>query len=507
VSADGYVVAVDAGTGSCRAALFSATGELRALAAEEWAHPPEPGVPGGRRFDCHGNWELVTACLRQAVAGIAPDAVRAVATTSFRGGLALFDAAGNVLWACPNGDARAGAEARVLVESGAAAAMQARGGDWVSLTAPARLAWVRRNEPELWRRVARVGLINDWLVQRLTGTLVSDPSVGSSSGLFDLARRSWSPDSLAICDLDAGQMPPLATSGTVVGELRAPGTGLRPGTPVVMGGADTALGLVGLGVADTDRCVALGGTHWQQSLTVGEPRLDRDGRLRTLCHALPDQWLVEGIGFHCGLALRWFRDAFYAGDGYDAIDRDAASVPPGAGGVVAVLANEMNARSWVHAAPAFVGFDLERPRETGRAAFARAILESAAFVVRAHVERLETIAGRTFPTLLLAGGVARSGVWPQVIAAVLGRPVEIADRSEATVRGAALAATVGAGWHADLAAAARSEPDAGKRTVAPDSAAAATYAELYPRWREVYARLLPATAGGLLAPLWAAPGT
>ncbi len=75
--------------------------------------------------------------------------MRAVSTTSFRGGLVLFDAAGRELWACPNGDARAGAEARELIDEGTAAALQARGGDWVSLTAPARLRWLRRHEPDL----------------------------------------------------------------------------------------------------------------------------------------------------------------------------------------------------------------------------------------------------------------------------------------------------------------------------------------------------------------------
>jgi autoinducer-2 kinase len=519
VSRDECVLAVDAGTGSCRAAVFAADGTLRALAAEEWTHPAEPGVPGGRRFDVERNWELVTACVRRVLEDVPPAAVRAVSTTSFRGGLVLFDAAGRELWACPNGDARAGTEARELIDEGTAAELQARGGDWVSLTAPARLRWLRRHEPELWRRTAAVGLVNDWLTRRLTGELVSDPSVGSSSGMFDLARRGWSSESLATCELDAAMVPALADAGTVAGELRADAaaaTGLATRTPVVMGGADTALGLVGLGVAEPGRCVALGGTHWQQSLTVDEPRLDPEGRLRTLCHVLGGQWLVEGIGFQSGLALRWFRDAFCQAeiaearrsgvDAYALMERAAATIPPGAGGVVAILSNAMDSRAWVHAPPAFAGFDLERPAETGKPAFIRAILESAAFVVRAHVEQLEAIAGRRFGTLLLAGGVARGDLWPQVIADVLGREVSVGDRPEATVRGAALAAGVGAGWHADLPAAARAQATGVARTLTPGAAAAEAYGALYPRWRRVYASVIPAGAGELLPPLWRAPG-
>ncbi len=81
-------------------------------------------------------------------------------------------------------------------------------------------------------------------------------------------------------------------------------------------------------------------------------------------------------------------------------------------------------------------------------------------MARAHIEQLEAIAGRRFTTLLLAGGVARGTLWPQVIADVLGREVSVADRPEATVRGAALAAAVGAGWHADLSGAAALSPEA-----------------------------------------------
>jgi len=519
VSGAEYVLAVDAGSGSCRAALFTAQGTLHALAAEEWRHPAEPGVPGGRRFDAAANWALAARCIRRILGGVDPCVIRAVSSTSFRGGLVVFGANGEVLWACPNSDARAGAEARELIEAGTAAELQARGGDWVSLTAPARLRWLRRHDPRLWDRAAAVGLVNDWLTRRLSGVLVTEPSIGSSSGLFDLASRTWSPWTLEALELDAAMLPAVADAGTVVGEVgpaAAEATGLRAGTPVVAGGADTALGLVGLGVADAGRCVALGGTHWQQSLTAAAPTLDPAGRLRTLCHALDGQWLVEGIGFHCGLALRWFRDAFCGAEVADAARRGvdayalledlAAGVPPGAEGVVAILANAMDARAWVHAPPAFAGFDLERPSETGRSAFLRAILESAAYVVRAHVEQLEALAGERFATLLLAGGVARGRLWPQVVADVLGREIQVSDRSEATVRGAALAAAVGAGWHADLGAAARAEPAGGARTLAPNPSAVATYDELYARWRRVYAAVVPAAGDGLLAPLWRAPG-
>lgn len=519
MSGDELVLAVDAGSGSCRAAVFDAAGRLHRIVAEEWRHPREAAIPGARRFDAPANWDLVCRCIGRASADVPAGTIRAVSTTSFRGGLVAFDRAGEALWACPNDDARAGAEARALVEEGAATVLQARGGDWVSLTAPARLRWLRDRAPDVWRDAARFGLVNDWLIQRLSGRLVTDPSVGSSSGLFDLRARTWSTESLALCDLGPAVLPEVADTGTIVGEVTraaATATGLPAGTPVILGGADTALGLVGLGVEDAGRCVALGGTFWQQSLTTAEPRLDPTGRLRTLCHALDDQWLVEGIGFYCGLALRWFRDAFCAAesaearrlgvDAYDVMEREAAAAPPGAHGVVAILSNAMDAQHWTHAPPAFIGFDLERSAESAKPAFIRAILEAAAFVVRTHVEQLEAIAGSRFPRLLLAGGAGRGRLWPQIIADVLRRDVMIPDRAEATVRGAALAAGVGAGWYPDLRGAATAAAPLARRVAAPDATAADTYDALHGRWRRIYAGMLPLAAEGSLAPLWRAPG-
>src|SRR6185436_6675618 len=113
------LVAVDAGSGSCRAAAFDDDGSLHALCAREWEHPPERGVPGGRRFDTERAWTLISECIHEVSAGVE---VEAIATTSFRGGLVAFDRAGEVLWAVPNGDARAGEEARALIASGEAAA-------------------------------------------------------------------------------------------------------------------------------------------------------------------------------------------------------------------------------------------------------------------------------------------------------------------------------------------------------------------------------------------------
>jgi autoinducer-2 kinase len=514
-----YLLAVDAGTGSCRALLFTAAGEQTAVSLREWAHREPPGVPGGQDFDVEANWLAITACIRDVLrlAGATGDQVAAVAATSMREGIVLYDDAGRELWACPNVDSRAAREAAELIAEGAAGRIFAEAGDWVSITSPARLRWLARHDPALLRQVSSVGMLSDWIVWRLARVHVTEPSCGSSSGMFSLARRTWSADIATSCGLSSQALPEVADPGTVVGAVTAEAaaqTGLRAGTPVAAGGADTQLGLLGAGVRAGEFTV-LAGTFWQNTILTPEPLIDPEVRLRTLCHVIPGEWMLEGIGFYCGMAMRWYRDAFCAAevaaardrgvDPYVVMEEQAALIPPGSNGVYAILSNLMNARRWVHASPSFVGFDVGDPAGSGRAAGIRAVEEAAAYVVRGHLGIIRELTGAQVSELTFSGGAAKGALWPQIIADVLGLPVHVPAVTESSALGAALCAGTGAGLYAGLT---DLEGELRKRaaTFEPQPAAVATYDERYGRWLELYPRMLALSEDGLLNPLWRAAG-
>ena len=119
-------------------------------------------------------------------------------------------------------------------------------------------------------------MLSDWIVYRLAAVHVTEPSCGSSSGMFSLAERRWSDSIAQICGIPAAVLPPVVDPGTVVGSVTAQAaaqTGLRPGTPVVAGGADTQLGLLGAGVQAGEFTV-LAGTFWQNTVLVEKPLID-----------------------------------------------------------------------------------------------------------------------------------------------------------------------------------------------------------------------------------------
>ena len=516
---DELLLAVDAGTGSCRAVLFAADGSQIAIGQREYSHPELAGAPGSQVFETDANWRLICECVREALAGVSPAAVKAVSATSMREGMVLYDARGREIWACPNVDSRAGAEAAELVRNGGAQEIYERAGDWVAITAPARFLWIARHEPDVFAAIAHVGLLGDWILTKLSGAFVADPSLGSSSGMFELAERDWSDRVLELCGLDRSVFPPVVHPGSVVGTVTAQAaaeTGLAEGTPVVVGGADTQLALLGIGVTQPGRFTVVGGSFWQHTVVLDEPLIDPGARLRTLCHTEPGRWMMEGIGFYCGIVMRWFRDAFCeleqaeaarAGvDVYALLEQKAESLAPGANGVVGIFSNLMQASRWVHASPGFLGFDVGNPAASARIECFRAIEESAAYVSRGHLGIVEEVAGIEVADAVLTGGASKGTLWPQILADTLGLPVRIPVVKESTALGAAIYAGVGARVYADAAATA-AELVRFERTFEPQPAAVAAYDELYEQWLELYRRALELSEAGLVRPLWRAAGT
>lgn len=506
-------LAIDAGTGSARALAFDIEGRLVAQAAREWSHAAVPGHPGGTAFDTTAGWAAISSAIAEVVERLGTRRVAAVAPSSMREGFVLYDASGTEIWACPNTDGRARREAADLVAEGAADEIFRIAGDWVSITAPARLRWIARHAPELLAGARHLGMLSDWVTTRLTGAFTTEPTCGSSSALFDLRRRTWSDDLAAIVGVDAGILPDVVECGTVVGAMTpdaSRATGLPVGTPVVAGGADTQLALHGIAAREGVPTI-VAGTFWQTTAVVSEPLVDPERRVRTLCHVDPDAWMVEGIGFLSGLAMRWFRDAMCPdaverarGTGVSAfheLETWASTVPIGSNGVVATMANVMQADAWHQAAPAFLGFDINDASSCSRGAFVRAIEEAAAFVAASHLDILSSLTGgRAIAegAVTFTGGSSAGELWPRIIAGATGLDTRVTPAPEATSYGAARLAAQGVG--ATLPPMGR--PD---RVVVVDDDERAAYRDVSARWHRVYRDVL-AISGDDLPPLFTPPG-
>ena len=211
---------------------------------------------------------------------------------------------------------------------------------------------------------------------------------------------------------------------------------------MVAGGADTQLALLAAGLTSGLRFATVGGTFWQSAAVTNEPLIDPGIRLRTLCHVLPGTWMTEGVGFLHGFSTRWVRDGLLraadpdipAERGYEALEQMAArSARRQRNGLAYFCSNVMEDRDWRHGPPSLVGIDILQPERTGLGAIFRAVEEEARYVSRGHYEILARGRRRMRrPSIRFVGGPSRGQLWPQILADVLGVPVEVPPILEAT---------------------------------------------------------------------------
>ncbi|GAA4289091.1 autoinducer-2 kinase [Georgenia daeguensis] len=516
-----HVIAIDAGTGSVRAVLFDAEGRPVTSAARDWHHDPEPGVPGSMGFAVERNYALVVQVLREVLAASPVPAaeISAVSATSMREGIVVLDAQGRELWACANVDARAGEEVAELAAAGdVEKQLYSRSGQTFALAAQPRLRWLARHRPDLYDQAATVLMLSEWVLYRLCGELAIEPSNGSTSGLLALATRQGDPDLATLCGLRDDLLPPVRESGAPLGTVHrraSADTWLSTDTLVVVGGGDAQMATLGTGLADAGEAMIIAGTFWQQEVNIGQPLTDPQMRVRVNAAAVPGMWQAEAIAFHAGTAVRWFRDTFagpevraaeQAGrNSLDVLTEAAAEVPVGADGIIPIFSDVMNYRRWKHAAPSFLNLSLDGgPRL--RAAMFRSLLENAAIVADANLAMVAEFSGTQPEEVVFAGGSAKSKVWAQIVADVVGRPLRVPAVTEATAHGTAACAASGAGLYATPAAAARAWVR-WDRTVEPSAKNNEAYASVKDRWRRAYAAQRTLMEEGLTVPMWQAPGT
>ena len=516
-----YLMAVDAGTGSVRAVIFSVDGEQVGCVQQEWTHKEDPRWPGSMDFDWVTNWNLASGCIRGVLeeTKIAPEDIAAVSTTCMREGILLYDKEGNEIWACANVDARSTNEVGELIklDPDLEKEIYSKSGETYALGALPRLLWVKNNMPEVYEKTAAMGMFNDWLIYKLTGKLAVEPSNGSTTGIMDLQSRNWLPEIAEKCGLRSDIFPPVVECGENFATVSAKGateTGLAVGTPVVVGGGDCQLGVIGVGACKPGQAAVFGGSFWQYEFNTDSGKTDPDCRIRVNCAAVPGLWQYEALAFKPGLVMRWFRDGFCqyelaegartGRDPYDLMNEQAEKIPAGSYGMLCCFSDLMNFISWKHASPTFTNFQLESEK-FNRYTFYRAILENTALLVRGHIEMVKEATGNEPDELIFAGGASKSPLWCQIVADVCGKTVKVPVVKEATALGAAILAGYGVGIYPSIEEGVRQTVKIDREFV-PNPENRKVYDELYDSWRKVYPEQLKLADQKLTKNMWIAPG-
>jgi len=482
-----YLLAHDLGTTGNKATLFDDNGRLVAnhLAPYSVSYPQASWA----EQDPIEWWQAVCSATRAllAQANISPGDVAAVTFSGQMMGIVPIDANGNplrsaIIWA----DQRAVAEANFIAERCGSDLVYQRTGHRISPAyLAAKILWVKTHQPDCYAATHRFLCAKDFIAFKLTGCAVTDFSDASGSNLFDLESRTWSTDLIDSIGLDADKFPEVHASTDIIGEVThaaSKETGLKIGTPVVIGGGDGACAGVGAGVVQSgDGYAYIGSSSWI-SFASETPILDPQQRVFTFHHLHPQLYAPMGTMQAAGGARDWLIRQI--GDVGDAAIGDVA---PGANGLICLpyLIGERSPWWNPQARGAFVGLTMNH----SRAEMTRAMLEGVCFNLRLILDALES-QGTPIPTIRLIGGGAQSAVWRQMLADVFARPVQILDLiTEATSWGAAVAGGVGIGLYKDWSIA--KEQARVQLTVESNAGHVTRYAELLDLFADTYRALEP----------------
>lgn len=485
---------IDIGTGGSRALVIDELGSVVATSTVQHEAFASPQI-GWAEQSPEDWWRATCLAVRQllAVENVNADEIGAVSFSGQMHGSVLLDEADKVLrpallW-CDQRTERQCAE--ITEKVGSQQLIELVSNPAVTGFTLPKLLWVREKEPEVWKRVRGVLLPKDYIRLRLSGDKASDVADSSGTLLFDVRKREWSSKMLSVFGIDRSLLPRVFESVEVTGKISRAGaeaTGLKEGTLVVAGAGDNAAGAVGMGIVSPGTVSATIGTSGVVFVVTERPTIDMNGRIHSLCHAIPNRWHMTGVTLAAGLSFRWFRDNLGCGSDYDSLVNDAATVPAGSDGAIWLpyLMGERAPYLDPNARAAFVGLTASHTKSH----LSRAVLEGVAFSLRDSFEVFRELRA-PIETIRLGGGGATSPLWRQIQADVYGQPVETIEVDQGAAFGAAILAGVGAGGWSAVDEACKQTIRVAERTE-PDPEAVEVMNRNYEAYRLLYSALRPA---------------
>ena len=491
------ILAFDLGTTALKGALHDLAGNVVAKASEEYQliTPDADSV----EMEVETYWQAFKSAVAKVLreSGVNPAEIKALGVSAQGETLILVDRHGKplrraIVWL----DNRAQTEAEGLGKTfGHRTAYEITGQVRLVPTWPAsKILWLKQNEPEIFEKAGKFLLIEDYFLYRLTGEYVCEGSLVTSTCYWNFQTRAWWKEMLEELGISEQKLPEYRESGEPVGKLRAEidaELGLSPNTIACTGALDQACGAIGVGNIKPGIFSENTGAALAICATINQPILDPGNQMPCHYHGLPGLYMLHTFTSG-GIVMRWFRDEFAVMemqvgktsgmDSYALMGLEASRVVPGCEGLVMLphLQGAMAPEANPKASGVFYGFTLRHSRSH----FTRAIMEAVGFIVRRNIEVIEGL-GVSVNEVRALGGGARSRVWKQIEADIIGRPVLTTTNEEAATLGAAILAGKAVGLYSSVEEAAekmihikeRFEPASVNRAIYDDNFR--TYIKLY----------------------------
>ncbi len=493
----GTLLGIDLGTSGVKVAVYDVDGN-RMCSSQYDGYPTMRPTPDAAEHDPALWWDSVKKALRRASASVSLQQVEAVGLSGLNG-LVPTDRNGHPLL---NGiiytDRRSNPQSEWIRERIGEDKIFDITGNRIcpgTFSAPLIL-WTKENSRDIYKQTSKFLVPSNYLAYRLTGKFGIDFSRASMTLLFDLRNRRWDQDLLQGMEISAEKLPDIIPPWSIIGEVSseaATETGLKKGTPVVIGGMDSMCSALGAGVTEPGLALDIGGSAGGIAVCSDKPIFDR--RFLNVCHVVPDIWVHIGPMNAAGAVFEWSTNLLgeieslvakrIGGSAYDLLSLEIAETEAGAKGLIFLpyLAGERCPIWDPFAKGVFFGLTLAHQRED----ILRSVVEGVAFGLRDILETFKE-ANIDMDKLVLTGGGAENRTITQIKADILREALYLPEVTETATFGAAILAGCGVGTFKNIQDAVRSMVRI-RRVIEPNAKYAHKYDCMYSQYKELYRSL------------------
>ncbi len=301
-----------------------------------------------------------------------------------------------------------------------------------------KVLWLKKNKPEIFSKVKKIFMLEDYVLYGLSGEFVTEPTIQSSTIYYDVVNGGWWGDMLDFIGITSDKLPKVVKTASLVGEYK--------GIKVVSGMLDQIAGTLGAGVTDESRISEMTGTIMAICVMTDKmPKYNPDSIIPCHLHAVDGKYCLILWSSTAGMALKWFKNNFAENFSFRELDEMAEKIAPGSDGLTMLpyFTGSTMPKYNPDARASFAGLNLSHTR----AHFARAIMEAIAFTLK---QDLEYVGEENIKEIRITGGGASSPLWASIKADVTGKVLKTLTESETGCLGTALAAAVGVGDFASI---------------------------------------------------------
>ena len=460
-----YFLAFDFGTESVRGGIFDIEGKL--VATEYKTYPTYFPNPGWAEQNPNEWWQSFIEVSRKLVNNqlIKKEEIKAISVDTTSCTVLALDKRFNplrnaIIWM----DVRASNQAERIEEVSSDSLKYNGFGNVSAEWMPCKALWIKENEPEVYASSKYICAFQDWVNYRLTGNYVGSINNVTVRWYYNSDGEGWPLDfykEIGLEDIIPKFPPKILKLGEVVGNIKkevADEMGLNVSIPVVQGGADAYIGMLGLDVVKPGRVAFITGSS-HLLLGLSDTEFHKRGIFGTFPDALiPGSFVVEGGQISTGSIMKWFKDNYInceidkaaKKEGvsiYDYMSNKAKDIPPGSEGLILLDYWQGNRTPLTDPKARGVIWGLSLKHTPFH--MYRAIMEGVAYGTE-HIRRYFKEAGFEPEKIYACGGATQSDLWMQIHSDVLGLPIYITEESNAPLLGDAVLSAFGSRYYSSI---------------------------------------------------------